>query len=57
MGCWIAQIEIDAAAHNVIDNDVFAWRTKAYRALIFEGVTGILKLLKVALVQIRSFTL
>jgi hypothetical protein len=53
----IAKVEIDLAAHNVVHEHVFAWRTKSHRALVLEDVTGILKLLQVALVQLGSLTL
>ena len=53
----IREIKIDFTAHDVIDDDVLAWRTESQGALILENVTGILKLLQVALVKFRPLTL
>jgi hypothetical protein len=54
---WIAEIEVNFAANDVIDDDVLAWRTKSQGALVVEDVSGILKLLQVALVKLCSLTL
>jgi hypothetical protein len=53
----IGEIEIDFTAHDVVDDDVLAWRTESQGTLIFEDVTGILKLLQVALVKFSPLTL
>ena len=53
----IGEIEIDFAAHDVVDDDVLARRTKSQRTLVFEDVTGILKFLQVALVKFCALTL
>ena len=47
----IGQIEIDLAADEVIDDDVFARRTEAQRALVFEDVAGVLEFLQIAFVD------
>ena len=57
MRAGIGEIEIDFAADEIIDQDVFAWRTKPKRTLIFENVTAVLKFLQIAFVKFRSFAL
>src|SRR5579884_1804841 len=57
MGNWIGEIEIDFAANDVVHNHVFAGRTKSHCSLVFEDVSGVLKLFQVALVKFRALAL
>src|SRR6266576_1465517 len=57
MRCGIAEIEIDPAADEIVNHDVLARRTKSQSSLIFEDMTGILKLVEVAFVEFCPFAL
>ena len=57
MRSGIGQIEIDLAADEIVDNDVFARRTKAQRSGVFEKVTGLLQLPHIAFINFRALTL
>src|SRR4029450_3714331 len=57
MRSGIGQIEIDLAADQIVDHDVFAWRTETQSSLVFEDVAGVLKFLQIALVKFRPLAL
>ena len=57
MRCRIAEIEIDLAADEIVNHDVFARRTKSQSSLIFEDMTGVLELIEIEFVEVRAFAL
>src|SRR4030081_4064481 len=57
MGSRVGEIEIDLAADEIVNHDVFARRTETQRALVFENVTGLLKFLEIALVNFGALAL
>ena len=57
MRSGIGEIEIDLAADEIVDDDVFARRTEAQSSLVFEDVAGVLKFLQIALVKFCALAL
>ena len=57
MRSGIGQIEIDLAADEIVDDNVFAWRTEAQSPLVFEDMASVLKLLQIALVKFCALAL
>src|SRR6266508_5380795 len=57
MRSGIGQIEIDPAADEIVDDDVFARRTETQNSLVFEDVASILKLLQVTFVKFCALAL
>src|SRR5205823_13733563 len=51
MRSGIGEIEIDLAADEIVDHDVFSRRTEAQSSLVFEDVASVLKFLQVVLVK------
>ena len=58
-GCvsGFGQVEIDSAADEIIDHDMFARRTETHRAVVFEDLTGVLQLSEVPLVNFVALAL